>query len=40
MAWSKETIMRDEAAQQMLFWHQSLEMVRDTSTMYAGSADG
>jgi hypothetical protein len=40
MAWSKEIIRRDEAAQQMLFWHQPLAMVRDASTVYAGSADG
>jgi hypothetical protein len=40
MAWSKEIIRKDEATQQMLFWHQSLEMVRDASTVYAGSADG
>jgi hypothetical protein len=39
MAWSKEAIRRDEVTQQMLFWHQPLEMVKDASTVYAGSAD-
>jgi hypothetical protein len=40
MAWSKETIRKDEAVPQMLFWHQPLAMVRDASIVYAGSADG